>query len=51
MSAASSTIETVTPPTAPAAERPYILPAASEEWATPRATFDQLHAEFDFNRC
>jgi len=49
MSAASSTIETVTQPTAPLAERPYMLPAASEEWATPQATYDELHAEFDFN--
>ena len=49
MSGASSTIETVTPPTAPVAERPYILPAGSEEWAAPHATFDQLQSEFDLN--
>lgn len=49
MSATSSANRTVTESTQPAFERPYILPAASEEWATPQATFDELHAEFDFN--
>jgi phage N-6-adenine-methyltransferase len=31
------------------APRPYILPSATDDWATPQATFDALDEEFDFD--
>ena len=30
------------------AGRPYIMPAATDDWSTPQATFDALNREFSF---
>jgi phage N-6-adenine-methyltransferase len=35
--------------TPPEIVRAYILPAATDDWATPQALFDALHTTYDFN--